>query len=217
MQKLILSTAYFPPVEYLGLLAAANQVFLEDAENFQKQSYRNRTVILAANGPLTLSIPLCHTKPKISVRDVRIDYVMPWQRNHWKSISAAYNNSPYFLYFQDFFIPFFQKKYDFLFDYNLELLQLLLRLLKIEKTLNFSGNFIPPNQNETDYKTLIHPKKMILNDYPLRIVQPYCQVFNEKFGFVPNLSILDLLFNEGNNSKNYLIKFCTFAAIRYDI
>lgn len=213
MSELILSSAYFPPVEYFGLILAADHVLLEDSESYQKQSYRNRAHILSANGMLTLTIPVCHHNPGCLIKDVKIDYKTPWQRNHWKSIQAAYNNSPYFLFFQDAFLPFFQKKIPFLFDFNFEAFLLLMNLLKIDKKIQPTGNFIPSYDNSLDFRNEIHPKKAILPDYRFKFNQPYYQVFESKFEFVPNLSILDLLFNEGGNACAIVQNFCTFAPL----
>jgi hypothetical protein len=213
MFELILSTAYFPPIEYFGLIFAADKVFLEDSESYRKQSFRNRTQILSANGTLPLSIPICHHTPDCLIKEVRIDYKTPWQRNHWKSILAAYNNSPYFLYYQDFFMPFFQNKYTFLFDLNLEIMLLLMNLLKIDKQIHLTGDFIACYENAVDCRNIIHPKKSSLTDYRFKLKQPYYQVFETKFDFIPNLSILDLLFNEGVNACAILRNFCNFAPL----
>lgn len=213
MAELILSSAYLPPVEYFGLIFAADNVFIEDSESYQKQSFRNRTRILSANGILPLSIPICHHTPGCLVKDVLIDYKTPWQRNHWKSIRAAYNNSPYFLYYQDYLLPFFQKKTTFLFDFNLELILLLLNLLKIDKKIQLTGDYSASYNMTFDCRNEIHPKKSALPDYRFRVTQPYYQVFETKFNFVPNLSILDLLFNEGASACSILQNFCTFAPL----
>jgi len=213
MSELILSSAYFPPVEYFGLILAADHVLLEDSESYHKQSYRNRTHILSANGMLALTIPICHHNPGCLIKDVKIDYKTPWQRNHWKSIQAAYNNSPYFLFYQDIFLPFFQKKIPFLFDFNFELFLVLMNLLKMDKKILPTGNFVASYNNSADCRNEIHPKKAILPDYQFKFNQPYYQVFESKFDFVPNLSILDLLLNEGANARAIVQNFCTFAPL----
>ena len=124
MTQKIFSIAYFPPIDYLLEMKNADHVLIEAHENYQKQTYRNRATILTGSGLYDLIIPIVRHSEK-QIREVRIDNCTPWQRNHWKTIESAYNNSPYFLYYRDFFEPFFQKKYDFLFDFNMDLLHLL--------------------------------------------------------------------------------------------
>ena len=213
MSELILSSAYLPPVEYFGLILNFENVIIEDSESYQKQSFRNRTQILSANGLLPLSIPICQHKSDILIKDIRIDYKTSWQRNHWRSIQSAYNNSPYFLYYQDFLIPFFQKKSTFLFDFNFEITLLFMNLLKIDKQIRFTGNFIASYGDAFDCRNTIHPKKSSLPDYRFKLKQPYYQVFETKLDFIPNLSILDLLFNEGANACSILQNFCNFAIL----
>ena len=127
MKTTLLSTAYLPPIEYI-LKCMQGPVTLEVCEHYIKQSYRNRALIATANGIQVLSIPVVHISSKMPILDVRIDFATPWQRLHWKSIDTAYSGSPYFLYFQDYIRPFYEKKFDFLFDFNLELTQVILKL-----------------------------------------------------------------------------------------
>ena len=127
MKTTLLSTAYLPPIEYI-LKCLQTPVMLEVREHYTKQSYRNRSLIATANGVQALTIPVVHVSSKMPILDVRIDYAMPWQRLHWKSLDTAYNSSPYFLYFQDYIRPFYEKRYEFLFDFNLELMQVILKL-----------------------------------------------------------------------------------------
>lgn len=197
----LLSSAYLPPIEYCAFLLQ-DEVWLEQCENFQKQSFRTRSVILTSNGPLTLSVPVVHSSVKEPISQTRIEYVTPWQRTHWRAIESAYGGSPYFLYYQDALRPFYEQHFDYLFDFNLQLLQTILRLLKIRTSIHLTEDFaeIQPN----DLRTTIHPRKKSEPDYPLAYRKPYYQVFSEKFGFTPNLSIIDLLFNIGPESTNYL-------------
>ena len=181
---------------------------MEYCEHFQKQSFRNRAQILTGNGVKTLSIPVIHGNSEFPIVDARIDYRTFWQRDHWRTIVSAYNNSPYFLYYQDAIKPFYENEYTLLWDFNEELLQTICRLIRIpitwERTLDYERDIQP------DLRAIIHPKCQSKNDYPFRLSQPYAQVFNDRFGFVPNLSILDLLFNEGPNTLSYLQNNCRF-------
>lgn len=197
----ILSSAYFPPVCYFSAIAQAEKVTVDLNECYQKQSYRSRTVILSANGPLSLIVPVKKVVPfSTPVSEVRIDYKMPWQRNHWRALTAAYNNSPYFLYYQDYISDFFEEKPELLVDFNTNILKVLLKLLKINTPIDFSRlQTIEMAEEMVDFRQAIHPKREV----PI-VTPPYSQVFQDKFGFVKQMSILDLLFNEGPMASRYL-------------
>ena len=207
MNSPLLSTAYLPPVEYFAFLMA-DGTRIEREERYQKQSYRNRTVIMNGNGALNLIIPTVHDDRMGIVKEVRIDYSTPWQRVHWRSIESAYNNTPFYLYYKDALKPFFEQPFEFLFDFNLQLTNTLLKLLRVEKTACPTEEFTP--YEPQDLRLLIHPKQSKKADYPLRLQTPYYQVFEDKFGFTPNLSVIDLLFNEGPQSALYLEKLLSF-------
>jgi len=197
----LLSTAYLPPVEYFALLLSEGAA-IEREERYQKQSYRNRTVIMNGNGPLNLIIPTVHDGRMGIVKEVRIEYVTPWQRAHWRSIESAYNNTPYYLYYKDALKPFYEQKFEFLYDFNLQIIQTLLKLMRLDKNIDSTTLFTP--YTDDDPRLLIHPKQARRENYPYRLRQPYYQVFEDKFGFIPNLSIIDLLFNEGPQASAYL-------------
>ena len=201
MDNVLLSTAYLPPVEYFALLLSENAA-IEREERYQKQSYRNRSVIMNGNGVLNLIIPTVHDDRMGIVKDVRIEYVTPWQRAHWRSIESAYNNTPYYLYYKDALKPFYEREYEFLFDFNLQLIQTLTKLLRLDGDIRTTTTFEPYTSHDT--RLLIHPKHSRKEDYPFRLKTPYYQVFEDKFGFVPNLSVIDLLFNEGPQAAAYL-------------
>ncbi|MEG2071452.1 MAG: WbqC family protein, partial [Bacteroidales bacterium] len=154
---ILLSVAYLPPVEYFVLLSNGD-VSIEKHEYYCKQSYRNRTILLTANGINQLSIPICHQQNKMLIKEVKIDYKTPWQRNHWKTIESAYNNSPFFLYYQDYIKPFYQKQYPYLFDFNMELINILLKLLKLDIPYRFTTEYRENIPNTIDARKIIHPK-----------------------------------------------------------
>ena len=172
---------------------------MEDAETYQKQSYRNRAYIMTAGGVQTLILPTRHETQRSCIRDVRIDYKCPWQLKHWRAIESAYSGTPYFLYFKDFLYPFFEKRYEFLFDYNLKLTEVLLQLFKIKKVPAFTGTFEKEYHERFDLRNLIHPKKEHFFQE-----KPYHQIFDDRFSFIGNLSVIDLLFNTGPD-REYLL------------
>jgi len=183
------------------MLKQSDKLWIEKCEHFPKQTYRNRASIYSPNGKLDLIIPVkkgsnVHTR----IKDVRISYESDWQRLHWMSLQTAYRRSAYFEFYEDDFRPFFEKQYTFLFDYNLELLTLLLNLLKAGKDFAFTEEYVKSYANISDFRELIHPKKKMESF----TVKPYFQVFEPKYGFIPNLSIVDLLFSQGPHSQAYL-------------
>lgn len=202
---ILLSTAYFAPIRYFSKLAAYPEIYIEQHENFIKQTYRNRTVILGANGPISLIVPVEKGRgKKILIKDLRIAYDEEWQRNHWRTIFSAYNSSPFFEYYADDIEPFFRKKHEFLFDFNLKITETLIELLELETALELTGDFEHIPENCLNFREQISPKTHLNEPDPEFVPQPYTQVFSEKFGFVPDLSILDLLFNEGPSAGEVL-------------
>lgn len=190
----LLSTAYLPPLHYLGLVKSASEVIIEKHETYLKQSYRNRCEIYTANGKLALTIPVVkvngnHTK----VDEIEISKQSNWQVLHWRTIRTAYANSPFFLYYKDDLELFYQKEYTNLFDFNLKFLKELMALIGIEKKISFTESFEKHHPIINDQRYSISPK------IPPTSFQfkPYYQSFSEKHGFIPGLSILDVLFNMG--------------------
>ena len=197
----LLSTAYLAPIEYYVVLANSERILLEQHEYYQKQSYRNRCRIATANGIMDLSIPV-DSAGKTPIRDLRISDHNNWQTHHWRSIETAYNSSPFFEYYADDFRPFFEKKWLFLWDFNLALFNKTLELLDIETKIELTEQYKPEtSDNFLDLRAAIHPKKEIS-----LLLKPYYQVFETKFGFMPNMSIIDLLFNMDNEAQLILKK-----------
>ncbi len=196
----ILSTAYFPPIEYFYYINNSTNIIIETNENYTKQSFRNRCSILAANGKLDISVPIIknHNK-KTLIKDTKISYDTNWQKMHWKSIESAYNSSAFYEYYIDDFVKFFTKKYNFLLDYNIYILETLFEALNWEVEIKFSEDYHKTYDRVLDYRHSIHPK--LCSEYKSK---QYFQVFSDKYKFIPNLSIIDLLFNEGTNAEYYL-------------
>ncbi len=199
-QKLVyLSTAYFAPVQYYSKLMAQDAtIWMEKHEHYNKQSYRNRCTIYSANGLLDLVVPVVKfVSPKTHITDVEIAYDMPWQKLHFKAIESAYRRSPFYEYYIDDLLMFFKEKFRFLYDYNWQILEKMCQLINIPFRIKESDAYLEPNPGAGDWRNAIHPKPSKQIPDPDFTPLPYVQVFGEKWGFKPNLSILDLLFNEG--------------------
>lgn len=197
----VLPMFYLPPVDYFVQLNTYKpDILIEREEHFPKQTYRNRANIYSPDGVLALVVPVIKgSKNHTKVKDVKISYDFMWQRLHWQSLQACYRRSAYFEFYEDDFAPFYEKQITYLFDYNQELLNLLLKLTKIKTELNYTNEYQAEYPNLHDFRFSIHPKKESEMQQ-----KPYFQVFEDRKGFVKNLSIIDLLFNQGPQTVNYL-------------
>lgn len=208
MSTFLFSTAYFAPVQYYAHFRQSCDPVIESHEHYIKQTYRNRCIIGTANGLMPLSLPIDKSNSeKTDIKDVRISDHGHWQHLHWNSIESAYNSSPFFEYYADEIRPFFEKKPGFLFDFNEEIRIKIGEVLEISEKGHYSREYLKKDllpKGCKDFREIIHPKKDWRKVDTAFIAKPYYQVFEYKFGFQPNLSILDLLFNMGPESILYL-------------
>lgn len=199
MNNILIHPTYFPSISHYVAMLKADSVTFEMEDNFQKQTNRNRMYIYSPNGVQMLNIPIKHSKEKHQkYKDVRIENDFGWQKNHFKSLEAAYRTSPFFEYFEDDFRPLFEKKHEFLMDLNLEIFELVNDSLGINIQPEKTTEFFHEVSDYNDFRPLVNGKKDTTQ------LEEYTQVFNEKHGFLNNLSILDLLFNEGRYAVDYL-------------
>jgi len=195
----LLESHYLPSVQYLSKFVQQTDIYIEQYENYRKGSYRNRSYIATANGVQILSIPLKKGKnEQQNIRAVAISNQEKWQRQHWRSIQTAYNKSPYFEYYADILAPLYTKEYHYLFDFNLSCLNTILKILGISSNITFTSSYQTTTAASIDdLRNKIHPNKAKSLPDPNFKASKYGQVFEEKTGFIPNLSILDLLFCTG--------------------
>ena len=197
MTQALLSSAYFGPVQWYQKLHRYDRCFIERYDNYVKQTYRNRCVIAATGGPQTLTVPIeRYEGRKCLIRDIRISDHGSWRHLHWNALVSSYGESPFFDYYADDIRPFFERRWEFLFDFNLEITHTICSLLDIRPTIELTGEYLQAEDVcADDFRDAIRPK------HPLTDAtfspRPYYQVYAQKHGFIPNLSILDLLFNEG--------------------
>ena len=241
--KALLSSTYFGPIQWYQKLNRYDECLIERHESFIKQTYRNRMLIPTTNGPLALTIPTNHNT-SLAMKDIRISDHANWRHVHWNALLSAYGESPFFEYYQDDIRPFYEKKYEFLFDFNMEITEKMIELLDIRPKISITNEYIQNEelkvksieseelkvkseefnglanhkvqskevqskevrskevQSIVDFREAIRPKKPLPDaEFESR---RYYQVYEQKFGFQPNMSILDLLFNEGNEAIFYL-------------
>ena len=204
MKTALLTSSYFGPVQWYQKLNRYDACLIEQHDHYQKQSFRNRCLIATTNGVQALSIPIeRYEGGKCEMKDIRISDHGNWRHLHWNALLSAYGESPFFEFYADDIAPFFDRKWDFLLDFNMEISLKMCDLININPKISLTGEYqkeLP--QATADFREAIHPK----HPHPDEEFEskPYYQVYQQKFGFQGNLSILDLLFNEGNKSIFYL-------------
>jgi hypothetical protein len=199
MKSILIHPSYFPSISHYIAMANADAVTMEMEDNFQKQTNRNRMYIYSPNGIQLLNIPIKHSKnTHQKIQDVKLETAFDWQKQHFKSLEAAYRTSPFFEYFEDDLMPIFTKKHTFLMDLNLQTMELVSKCLGMDFNPQKTTEYFHEVPDHEDFRYLINGKKDTTQ------LESYTQVFEEKHGFLNNLSILDLLFNEGRYAKDYL-------------
>ena len=211
--KAILATTYFGPVQWYQKLNRFDGVLMEQHEHFLKQTYRNRCVIATTQGVQALTVPVEApvgegvALSKTEIKDVRISNHGKWRTEHWNALQSAYGESPFFEFYEDDIRPFFENRWEYLLDFNMAITEKMCELLDIHPHIELTSSYqnslpIGEGWGGTDFRTVIHPKHpQEDSDFSPK---PYYQVYKERFGFLPNLSILDLLFNMGNEAVLYL-------------
>jgi len=196
--SVLIHPTYFPNISHFVGIANSESVTFEIEDNYQKQTFRNRTTIYAANGKLNLTIPVVFSqKNRQKFKDVKIANETNWQLQHWKSLQSAYRTSPFFEFYEDELQPLFTKKEIFLLDFNFKCIDVIFDCLQLDAIVTKTESYQKTIEDKTDLRHLVNTKHE-------QKFSNYIQVFNNKHSFINNLSILDLLFNEGTNALNYL-------------
>jgi hypothetical protein len=197
-KDILIYPTYFPSISHYIAMIEAKSVTFEVEDTFQKQTNRNRMYIHSPNGIQMLNISVKHSSSNDKFKDIKIDNQYNWQKNHFKSLEAAYKNSPFYEYFVDDLRPLFEKKHEFMLDLNFEIFEFVNDALGISIPFEKTTEYFHEVTDKTDYRYLVNGKKDTTQ------IEPYTQVFDDKNGFINNLSILDLLFNEGRYAVDYI-------------
>lgn len=202
MNSVLLHPTYFPCIAQMSAITQAGKVVFEIEDNYQKQTYRNRCYIAHSNGRLSLNVPVKHSKngQRQKTREVCTEDSFQWQELHWKSLQSAYRTSPYFEFYEDALEPLFERKATHLLEHNLFIFDVLVQILELEVEINCTEEYMK-NPEQRDLRRMVEAK-----NEPNYKLEPYTQVFQSTHGYLPNLSVLDLLFNEGPNTADYLIR-----------
>ena len=199
----LISTAYLPTIRYMAFLAKYETVAIEQYETFPKQTFRNRTVIATGHGELMLNVPVTRPNGNHTVTaDMAVSYHEPWNIRHWRAIVSAYNAAPYFLYYKDELESILLQEHKRLVELNDAIMKYLMAKIKIRCSLIYTTDYQTAKEGQQDYRYTLTTKKH--TDSPT--LPPYSQVFDSRFGFLQNLSAIDLLFNMGPDSRRYLLE-----------
>lgn len=199
--NILLHPTYFPSISHYVAMVNADTITFEVEDNFQKQTNRNRMYIYSPNGIQLLNIPVKNSnRPNQKFKDTKIEQAFDWQKQHFKSLEAAYRTSPFFEYFEDDIRPLFEKKHTYMMDLNFQAMEILAACLGLKLEYSKTGEYFHEVEDYTDFRHLANGKK------DTSAFEPYTQVFGDRHGYINNLSILDLLFNEGRYAADYLKK-----------
>ena len=200
LMSILIHPTYFPSISHFTAMVQADKLIFEVEDNFQKQTNRNRMYIYSPNGIQLLNIPVKHSPAgrHQKFKDVKIETAFDWQKQHFKSLEAAYRTSPFFEYFEDDIRPVFEKKHTFMMDLNFQIMEIVTDCLGMDFKYEKTTEYFHEVSGVNDLRHLANGKK------DPATFEPYTQVFEEKHGFINNLSILDLLFNEGRYAMDYL-------------
>lgn len=201
--NILIHPTYFPSISHFAAMVQSENITFEVEDNFQKQTNRNRTYIYSPNGIQLLNIPVKHSKESHQkTKDIKIETDFDWQKQHFKSLEAGYRSSPFFEFFEDDIRPIFEKKYTFLLDLNFDIFTILSKCFRLKLDYTNTTEYFHEADTAviTDFRSLVNGKK------DLSVFESYTQVFDDKHGFINNLSVLDLLFNEGKYAMDYLKK-----------
>lgn len=199
--SILIHSTYFPSVSHFVAIAQAERLVFEVEDNFQKQTNRNRMYIYSPNGIQLLNVPVKNSnRPNQRFKDTKIEHAFDWQKQHFKSLEAAYRTSPFFEYFEDDIRPVFEQKHTYMMDLNFQILDIVSECLGMPLQYSKTEEYFHEVDGVQDYRHLANGKKDTSE------FEPYTQVFGDRHGFINNLSILDLLFNEGRYALDYLKK-----------